>query len=167
MVETLRAAIHGDTDDGEVAELAVIERSRGAGSTSDVDFWTSRPVVEVAKSHVNYLVADTDKWEQSAAYHIDNHVSVDAFVKNAGLGLGVPYLHNGEQHEYLPDFVIRLTAAQRYLLLETKGYDPLKDVKRSAAERWCQAVNQTSAYGQWRYAMATSPEQVREILDAL
>ena len=167
MVETLRAAIHGDTDDGEVAELPVIERSRGAGSTSDVDFWTSRPVVEVAKSHVNYLVADTDKWEQSAAYHIDNHASVDAFVKNAGLGLGVPYLHNGEQHEYLPDFVIRLTAAQRYLLLETKGYDPLKDVKRSAAERWCQAVNQTRAYGQWRYAMATSPEQVREILGAL
>ena len=42
------------------------------GSTAEVDFWTAKPVREVAKSHLNYVVADT-KWEQSAAYHLDTH----------------------------------------------------------------------------------------------
>ena len=166
MVENLRGAIRGDSEDREAAELPVLERTRGAGSTSDVDFWTSRPVVEVHKSHVNFVVADTDKWEQSAAYHIDSHPAVSAFVKNAGLGLGIPYLHNGEQHEYLPDFILRMAKVDRYLVIETKGYDPLKDMKRAAAERWCAAVNQCDEYGTWHYSVATSPNQVREILDA-
>jgi type III restriction enzyme len=30
-----------------------------------------------------------------------------AFVKNAGLGFAVPYLHNGQMHDYMPDFIIR------------------------------------------------------------
>ena len=166
MVETLRGAIRGDVEQEDQVELPVLERTRAAGSSNDVDFWTSRPVVEVSKSHVNFVVADTDKWEQSAAYHIDNHATVSAFVKNAGLGLGIPYLHNGEQHEYLPDFVVRIGNGEQFLLLETKGYDPLKDVKQAAAQRWCAAVNNCAEYGVWRYALATSPNQVREILDA-
>ena len=65
-----------------------------------------------------------------------------SFVKNAGLGFAIPYLHNGEHHEYLPDFIVRLAGGgERYLILETKGYDPLQDVKRQAARRWVRAVN--------------------------
>lgn len=63
---------------------------------------------EVAKSHVNYVVADTKQWEQSAAYLIDTNDSVDAFVKNAGLGFAIPYFYNGEAHDYVPDFIVRL-----------------------------------------------------------
>ena len=47
-------------------------------------------------SHLNYVVADTAKWEQSAAYYIDKHPAVAAFVKNAGLGFAIPYFHNGQ-----------------------------------------------------------------------
>lgn len=142
LVEVLREAIRPDAANGEAPEVPRFEPSRGPGSTRDVDFWTSREVREVRKSHVNCVVADTRKWEQQAAYFIDTHPAVRAFVKNAGLGFAIPYLHNGQMHDYQPDFIIRLEGeAERYLILETKGYDPLEDVKTAAAKRWCAAVN--------------------------
>jgi hypothetical protein len=48
-----------------------------------------------------------------------------------------------------------------------KGYGPLEDMKRAAAERWCAAVNLNAAHGLWSYAVATAPGQVRAILDGL
>ncbi|MEO7319704.1 MAG: hypothetical protein ABIZ56_12000, partial [Chthoniobacteraceae bacterium] len=56
------------------------EANRGPGSTAAVDFWTSRDVREVVKSHVNCVAADTKKWEQQAAYFVDTHAGVRAFV---------------------------------------------------------------------------------------
>jgi type III restriction enzyme len=110
---------------------------------------------------VNYVVPDTQKWEQSAAYYIDTHPAVDAFVKNAGLGFAIPYLNNGQMHDYMPDFVIRLkTAPPTHLILETKGFDPLEEVKRGAAERWVNAVNADGTYGTWRYALVRKPTEV-------
>ncbi len=107
------------------------------------------------KSHLNYVVADTKQWEQSAAYYLDKHQAVQAFAKNAGLGFAVPHLHNGQMHDYMPDFLIRLKAdLPRYLILETKGFDPLEEVKRAAAERWVAAVNADGTYGHWKYAVA-------------
>ena len=62
----------------------------------------------MVKSHLNYVVADTKKWEQQAAYLHRHHQAVEAFVKNAGLGFAIPYLHNGQMHDYVPDFIVRL-----------------------------------------------------------
>jgi len=113
-------------------------------------------------------VADTQRWEQSVAFFLDTHAAVDAFVKNAGLGLGIPYLHNGEQHEYVPDFLVRLARTRdRFLILEPKGYDPLKDVKRAAAERWCAAVHTHGGFGLWQYRIVKRPEEVNAVLDGL
>jgi type III restriction enzyme len=153
-VERLLSVIGPDTSQGEVPEVPRYETSRGPGSTGDVDFWTTRDVREVVRSHLNYVVADTRLWEQSAAYVIDKHSAVQAFAKNAGLGFAIPYLHNGQMHDYMPDFLIRLNAdAPRYVILETKGYDPLEEVKRAAAERWVAAVNADGTYGHWQYAV--------------
>jgi type III restriction enzyme len=95
---------------GEEERVPRYETSRGPGSTSDVDFWTTREVREVVKSHLNYVVADTKQWEQSAAYVLDKHSSVQAFAKSAGLGFAIQYFHNGQMHDYMPDFLIRLSA---------------------------------------------------------
>jgi len=98
------------------------ETNRSAGSTAEVDFWTSRDVREVVRSHVNYVVADTKRWEQSAAYLIDTHPDVEAFVKNAGLGFAIPYLHSNQPPDYVPDFLIRLKSlSAMHLILETKA----------------------------------------------
>jgi type III restriction enzyme len=152
---------------GEAPEVPRYETSRGPGSTADVYYWTSRDVREVSKSHVNYVVADTIKWEQQAAYIIDTHSVVDAFVKNAGLGFAIPYIHNGQPNNYIPDFVIRLkTEPPIQLILETKGFDDLADVKAATAERWVAAVNADNRMGTWRYEIARNVERVRETLDS-
>jgi hypothetical protein len=80
-----------------------------------LEFWTSRPVREVLRSHVNYVVADTKVWEQSAAYFIDTHPSVESFVKNAGLGLAIPYQHNGARSRRARDEGLR---RWRYALVQ-------------------------------------------------
>ena len=112
------------------------------------------------------MVADTKKWEQEAAYHIDTHTAVDAFVKNAGLGFAIPYLHNGQPHDYVPDFIIRLTTDPVInLILETKGFDVLAEVKSGAAQRWVAAVNADGQFGSWRFEMARAMPKVRALLD--
>jgi type III restriction enzyme len=154
VIEALVGAIGPDTSEGEAPELPRYETRRGQGATSEVDFWTSRDVREVVRSHVNYVVADTAKWEQSAAYILDTHPAVEAFVKNAGLGFAMPYLHNGQIHDYVPDFIVRLkTGPARHLILETKGFDPLEEVKVAAARRWVAAVNTEGSHGRWAYAI--------------
>jgi type III restriction enzyme len=164
-IERLVEAIRPDAARGEVAEVPRYETRRGAGTTADVDYWTSKDVREVSRSHVNYVVADTKVWEQSAAYILDTHPAVDGFVKNAGLGFGIPYVHNGQTHDYLPDFIVRLKSADHHLILETKGFDELAEVKAGAAERWVAAVNADAQFGVWHYAMARSVAKVRAILD--
>lgn len=119
------------------------------------------------KGHLNYVVSDTRVWEQSAAYVLDTHPRVEAFVKNAGLGFAIPYVHNGQAHDYIPDFIVRLTGTPAvHLILETKGFDELAEVKAAAAERWVAAVNADGQHGMWRYAMARKPDAVRGILEA-
>ncbi len=164
-IERLTEAIKPDTRQGAAPEVPRYETSRGPGSTEEVDFWTSRDVREVIHCHLNYAVADTKKWEQSAAYFIDTHPRVAAFVKNSGLGFAIPYLNNGQPHDYVPDFVIRLKREpETHLILEVKGFDALKEIKVAAAERWVAAVNADGRHGVWRYAVADDPAKVKGIL---
>jgi type III restriction enzyme len=161
LIERLVEAIHPDTAEGETPEIPIYERMRGPGSTAEVSFSTSRDVREAIHSHLNYVVADTEKWEQSAAYYIDTHPDVFSFVKNDHLGFAIPYLHNGQPHDYRPDFIIRYKGdGERFLILETKGFDPLAEVKAAAAHRWAAAVNAEGSYGHWAYAMARKPTEV-------
>jgi type III restriction enzyme len=156
IIERLVEAIRPAALSSETPEVPIYETNRGPGSTSDVDLWTSRDVREVVHSHLNYVVADTHQWEQAAAYIIDTHPAVSAFVKNAGLGFAIPYLHNGQMHDYIPDLIIRFKdAPDHYFILETKGYDP------QAARRRVNAVNADGQYGQWAYTLARKVEEVR------
>jgi len=165
VVERLVENIRGDTSQGEAPEIPRYESNRPPGTTADVDYWTSREVREVNKSHLNYVVADTRRWEQQAAYYIDKHPRVFAFAKNAGLNFAIPYLHNGQKHDYLPDFIIKLVGDEPvYLILETKGWDPLEDVKREAALRWCAAVNADGSYGRWEYRICRRMAELPEVI---
>ncbi|MBA3342833.1 MAG: hypothetical protein H0T48_13485 [Gemmatimonadaceae bacterium] len=92
-----------------------------------------------------------------------------AFVKNAGLGFAIPYMHNGEMHDFMPDFIVRVRATNgdgpTNLILETKGYDELREVKEAAALRWVDAVNADGRFGEWRFRMADNVADVSYILD--
>lgn len=136
VVERLLEAIRPDISQGEAPEVPRYEATRGPGSTADVDFWTSREVREVVKSHLNYVVADTKQWEQSAAYHLDKNPAVETFVKNAGLGFAIPYLHNGQMHDYVPDFLVRLKGSPPiHLILSSLKPRAMIRSKRSSARR--------------------------------
>ena len=111
-------------------------------------------------------MADTRKWEQQAAFILDTSPHVHSFAKNAGLGFAITYFHNGQSHEYVPDFLVRLNSPdERYLILETKGWDPLEEVKTSAAMRWINAVNATARHGFWEYQIAKKPELILGLLE--
>ena len=142
--------------------MPVFERHRGPGTTAEVDFWTKREVREVNRCHLNYVVADTERWEQSAAWQLDRHPRVQAFAKNAGLGFAIPYLHNGQSHEYQPDFLARLSP-EHHMILEIKGFDPLEEVKIQAAHRWVNAVNADGTWGHWDYRLARTPGEVGKL----
>ena len=149
--------------DGDAQEIPRYEAHRGAGSTRDVDFWTSRPVREVERSHLNYVAADTGRWEQSAAFHLDRDEHVAAFAKNAGLGFAIPYAYRGETREYLPDFLVRLCHDGREvgtLVLETKGYDPAASAKVAGVQRWVAAVNAERSHGRWAFRLVATPSDV-------
>jgi predicted nucleotidyltransferase len=157
-VERLSAAIVPDGADGR--EVPRYEANRQPGGTREVDFWTSKPVRETQKSHLNFVVADTERWEQTAAFYLETDPHVSAYVKNFNLGFAVPYTHGGETREYLPDFLVRLQKDGREvgtLIFETKGYDPLKHVKIGAAQRWVEAVNADGSFGRWAYRIVSDP----------
>jgi len=81
-------------------------------------------------------------------------------IAEAKLGFAIPYSHNCEAKEYIPDFLIRLRMNGKevgMLILETKGYDPLASAKEAGARRWIAAVNADCSHGRWAYRLIKSP----------
>jgi type III restriction enzyme len=168
-IERLRQAIRPDGAAGEGPELPVYERgARRVGSTSEIDAWTSKPVIEVVKSHVNLMVAHTNSWEQQVAQRLDRHPAVRAFVKNEFFGFAIPYVNNGQDHEYYPDFIVRLGDDPRLMLiLEVKGRpDVIEQTKAEAARRWIAAVNAEGSFGRWGYAIVRDPKETVAVVEA-
>lgn len=164
IIETLQENLRADSG-ADPQELPRYESSRGDGSTADVDFYSVRELYPVKKSHINAMVSD-NKLETATAQRLERNEKVFAFVKNEGLGFAIPYMHNYESHEYLPDFILRLHPSEpRYLVLETKGHDPRRDVKKRAAERWVSAVNADGSRGKWSYRMISDAAAVARAVE--
>ena len=104
--------------------------------------------------------------EQSAAFHLDTHPRVVAFVKNQGLGFAIPYLHEGRQRSHIPDFIVRLGNGV-HLILEPKGHDEKEAVKTQAAHRWVNAVSADGTYGEWRYEIVHDMNAIPGLLDGI
>ena len=147
--------------EGSVERIRV-EQHRGPGTTADVEYATRKEPFAVLKSHVNFVVPDS-QWERVAAYSLDTHPAVHSFVKNSGLGFAIPYVHSGQGHDYLPDFVVRLEGQEdRHVIFETKGYDDRLEEKKSAAQRWVSAVNRDGRYGSWSYVLLQDRAKIAE-----
>ena len=139
----------------------------GMGSTLYVDFHTTKPVRAVTKCHLNLMVADTRKWEQSTGYLLDQHPGVVKWIKNDRLGFHIPYRHNNISHRYEPDFIVELDTGMR-LIIETKGqYGDDADRKAKAAQRWVEAVNFDGRFGLWVYVVVTDPSRLLKELNQL
>lgn len=149
------------------AEVAIIPRgAAGRGSTLYVDFHTTKPIYPVTRSHLNAMVADTQKWEQSAAFILDTHPGVKRWVKNDRLGFYISYRSRGLPAKYLQDFIV-VTDKGENVIVEIKGQvTDSADAKAKAAERWAAAVTQLHQYGAWHYLLVTDPGRVGLMLNA-
>ncbi|MBX3485784.1 BPTD_3080 family restriction endonuclease [Phenylobacterium sp.] len=148
------------------AEIAVIPQgAAGRGSTLHVDFHSTKPIYPVTRCHLNAMVADTQKWEQSAAFLLDAHPGVRRWVKNDRLGFFIPYRNRGVSARYIPDFIV-VTNKDLNVIVEIKGQvTDNADAKAKAAQRWVDAVNRTDQHGVWRYMLVTDPGALGHMLN--
>lgn len=150
----------------QLRELPVIPRGAGGqGSTAYVDFHTTKPIYPAEKCHLNAMVADTKKWEQSAGFALDIHPAVVRWVKNDHLGFAIPYRKQAILANYFPDFIAVLTSGLQ-LIIETKGrYTDDADIKAKAAARWVNAMNNLGEHGRWDYVLVDDPPALTVKLD--
>ena len=143
--------------------LPVFNHYNRFGATGHVWGQTTKPVYPTRKSHVNFVVADTDTWEQIAAKTLEDMDGRDgpevlAYVKNAFLGFIVPYEKDGKDRQYFPDFIARVRLASGQiinLIVEITGMNQDKAEKRWFVEhRWLPAVNavrEQHGMDEWRF----------------
>ncbi|MBF0553637.1 MAG: DEAD/DEAH box helicase family protein [Nitrospirae bacterium] len=145
----------------------VFDKEHPIRSTADVrTWWTSKPCENFGKSHINFTVIDINsKWEYLGANTINSVVK--SFVKNDHLGFVVYYNYRGVIRSYFPDFIIKLTSGDNFVL-EIKGQDDEQNrTKRVFLDEWCRAVNQHGGFGKWKWAVSFDPNDVDTILSAL
>ncbi len=143
------------------AELTpVFDKEHPIRSTNDLrPWWTSKRNAPLPKTHINFVVVDSD-WEYLEAKTINDSVVVDSFVKNDHIGFAIHYSHDGVVRKYYPDFIIRRKTGD-YLILETKGQDKQQDkTKRVFLNEWCKAVNQHGGFGKWNWDVSFDPNDL-------
>lgn len=136
------------------------------GSTKYVHGVTTREVFYTENSHVNAVVGDSD-WERIFAKTCEETDSVLSYVKNDYLGFTIPYMKEGQERQYYPDFILRCTNNDEVtfnLIVEISGYNMDKDEKKwYVKNRWLPAVNSVKdkyGFDSWHFA-----EIARDIRD--
>ncbi len=127
------------------------------GSTKYVGGNTSKDVYPTHKSHVNYVVMDSD-WEGICAKTLEELDEVDTYVKNQFLGFAIPYVKDGKDRMYFTDFIVRVKkndGGMANLMIEITGMNKDKVEKKWFVEnRWLPAVNAVKEkyeYDEWHF----------------
>jgi len=143
---------------GEKQLIPILRSFDPVGSTDAVLFNTTKPVYATSstKCHVNYVVADTNSWEQKMAQVFEEGLSNEVFcyVKNQGLGFSIPYTLSGAAKNYVPDFIVKYRdygGDLLNLIVEVTGERrPDKAIKVSTAQNlWVPAINNDGRFGRW------------------
>ena len=158
MVERLRDGIVPDESEGEPPLMPILNRYKPVGTTTEVDFKTTRPCHATSKSHIDQVVMDNLSWEASASFRLESSNVVAFFARNDHLGLVIPYEYMDIDHSYEPDFLVRLTNGVT-VVLEIKGFeDDQAKAKHTAAKRWVTAVNNWRELGKWTFHVCRNPQ---------
>lgn len=126
-------------------------------STKYVNGNTVKDVYPTEKSHVNYVVMDSD-WEGICAKTLEEIASVECYVKNQFLGFAIPYVKDGKDRQYFTDFIARVKCKNgkvKNLMIEITGMSKDKAEKKWFVEnRWIPAVNalkEKYEYPEWYF----------------
>ncbi|KKR92040.1 MAG: Type III restriction-modification enzyme,R/helicase subunit [Candidatus Woesebacteria bacterium GW2011_GWA1_41_13b] len=155
------------TDEKKI--LPILAPYDSEGSTRYVDFLTTKEVRETVKSHINYVVADTEEWEQGVAKKLEEMPEVLAYVKNQNLGFSIPYEYEGISRQYITDFIVKLEMPDKSilnLLIEVTGLKrDQKAVKvKTAKELWIPAVNNAERFGKWAIIEIQDIHQTQQLI---
>ena len=158
IVERLMAAIQPNEVEGETPLLPILNRYKPIGTSAEVDFMTTRSCHGTERSQINQVVLDTETWESSACFRLEQSDVVDYYVRNDHLGLGIPYEYTDISHSYEPDFIVRLKNEVN-LIVEIKGHETEQDrAKHDGARRWVSAVNNWNELGKWDFHVCRDPQ---------
>ena len=152
--------------DGTAALKPILRPYDTIGSTRYVDFDTTRPVfaTRADKCHISHVVADTDSWEQKTAEALENMPEVIRYVKNHNLGFAIPYTLNGEEKNYIPDFIVCIDDGRGpddllNLIVEVTGEKKKDKAAKVATARtlWVPAMNNHGGFGRWTFIEVADP----------
>lgn len=169
---------------GSAVVKAVLDPYNPTGSTAYVNFSTSKTdrwetLGPPPKNHLNWVILDSD-WEAEFCRVAESHPWVHSYVKNHNLGLEVPYQMGGTNHQYRPDYIVRIDDGRGpddllNLIVEIKGYrgEDAKAKKETMETRWIPGVNRLGTQGRWAFAEFTDiwtmqddfAEKVQEAFD--
>jgi len=161
--------------DGTAALKPILRPYDTIGSTRYVDFDTTRPVYATRddKCHISHVVADTDSWEQKLAKALEDMKEVVRYVKNHNLSFTIPYILNGEEKNYLPDFIACIDDGNGAddllnLLIEVTGEKKKDKSAKVATARtlWVPAVNNHGGYGRWEFIEIADPWNTENLIRA-
>ncbi len=87
---------------------------------------------------------------------------VHSYVKNQGLGFTIPYILDGKERNYVPDFIVKINLGKNELLnliVEVTGERRRgKQAKVDTARNlWFQAVNNHGGFGWWAFIEISDP----------
>lgn len=151
-------------DSGNKRLMPILRPYDTLGSTRYLDFDTTRPVYPTRpeKCHISHVVADTGSWEQKMAQALEEMDEVVSYVKNQGLNFTMPYILNGDEKNYFPDFIVRIKDPDGEvvnLIVEVTGEKKKEKAVKAATARtlWVPAVNNHGGFGKWGFIEITDP----------
>lgn len=175
VLSNINEGIHKANADHEEIS-AVLNYYNPEGSTVHVFRPTNRPVYATQKSHVNYVIAEDNSWQQIAAQTLDAMDCVVAWVRNQYLGFRIPYTVGDENKEYQPTFIVKVRQADESiinLIVECEDFDGdksgNKETKRHyLKDYWIPAANNLKTYGRWEFLEVKDIDRLKEeILKAI
>jgi type III restriction enzyme len=159
------------SQEGEARIKPILRPHSGeqVGTTRYVSFDTTKPTYATApeRSHVSHVVADTGSWEQKMAQVLEELDEVKSYVKNQGLNFTIPYLLNGDQRQYFPDFIARCRSGLN-LIVEVSGEGRKDKAAKVAAAKtlWVPAINNHGGFGRWAFVEVTDPWDAKTTIRA-
>ena len=172
VLSNINEGIHKANADHEEI-TAVLNYYNPEGSTQHVYRPTNKPVYTTVNSHVNYVIAEDNSWQQIAAKTLDSMENVVCWVKNTYLGFRIPYTVGDENKEYQPTFIVKVKLEDECivnLIVECEDFESdksgNKDAKRHyLKDYWIPAANNLQKYGQWDLLEVRDIDQLENLIN--
>ncbi|MFZ5627972.1 MAG: BPTD_3080 family restriction endonuclease [Spirochaetota bacterium] len=169
--EKIKAAIINGQP-GDKTKHAILDAYNPVGSTARVSLPTTskkRWQTDARKCHINWAIWDSE-WEVQLCRAAEAHDKVIAYVKNHGLGFEIPYVYQGRERRYRPDFILKIDDGHvdpLNLIVEIKGkrQEDAKIKADTVRSQWLPAVNRLRKYGRWDFIEITDVHLIDEELN--